>query len=405
MSEESLVMLTVVFAAAVLAPFAADRVAHVVAIPPVVVEIGLGILVGPALLDWVSDTEVIGSLSDLGLAFLMFLAGYEIEFDRIKGEPLRAAAWGWGISIVLGISLGLLLAGTESGFVVGLVLTTTALGTLLPILRDSGETDSPFGTRFLAVGAVGEFLPIVAIAFVLSGQRPAHTTVVLAIFAVVAVTGAVLASRPRHPRLARLVTATLGTSSQLGVRLSVLVVVAMFALAEVLGLDPVLGAFAAGILVHLFLGSGDPREAAHVLSRLEGIGFGFFIPIFFVVSGVRFDLDALLDDPSALLLLPIVLVLFLIVRGGPTFLLQRRDLGDRNAVALGMLAATALPLVVVITELAVEEGIMDAATAAALVGAGMLSVLIFPTVALRIRSGSSGARAVRADAEDADEAL
>lgn len=384
MSGESLGMLTVVFAAAVLAPFVADRLSRVVAVPPVVVEIGLGIVVGPVALGWVRDTEVIGSLADLGLAFLMFLAGYEIEFQRIRGGPLRAAWWGWVVSLVLGIGLGLLLAGTESGLVVGLVLTTTALGTLLPIMRDHGLSATPFGARFLAVGVAGEFLPIVAIAFVLSGERPLRTTAVLVAFAAVALVAAAVARRPRHPRLARLVTATLGTSAQVGVRLSVFVVVAMFALAEWLGLDPVLGAFTAGIVVHLFLGAGDERESEQVLSRLEGIGFGFFIPIFFVVSGVRFDLDALLADPAKLLLVPGFLVLLLVVRGAPTTILHRKALGRRPAVALGFLAATALPLVVVITGLAQEEGVLSDATASALVGAAMLSVLIFPTIALRV---------------------
>lgn len=390
MSGETLWMLTVVCAAGVLAPFAADRLARFVAVPPVVVEIGLGILIGPAVLDWVRDTDVVSALSDLGLAFLMFLAGYEIEFQRIRGGPLRAAAWGWAASLVLGLALGFLVAGTDAGLVVGLALTTTALGTLLPILRDQGLAETAFGTRFLAVGAVGEFLPILAIAFALSGERPAHTTVVLAIFAVVAIGAAAMARQPRHPRLARLVTATLGTSAQVGVRLCVFVVVAMFALADGLGLDPVLGAFAAGVVVHLFLDAGDPHESEQVLSRLEGIGFGFFIPIFFVMSGVRFDVDALLAEPSTLLLVPVFLLFFLLVRGSPTVLLQRAALGTRPAVALGLLAATALPLIVVITDIARDEGVLGAGTASALVAAGMLSVLIFPTVALRLRNGRRG---------------
>ncbi|WP_053203104.1 cation:proton antiporter [Jiangella muralis] len=397
MSGETLWMLTVVCAAGVLAPFAADRLARFVAVPPVVVEIGLGILIGPAVLDWVRDTDVVSALSDLGLAFLMFLAGYEIEFQRIRGGPLRAAAWGWAASLVLGVGLGFLVAGTDAGLVVGLALTTTALGTLLPILRDQGLAESAFGTRFLAVGAVGEFLPILAIAFALSGERPAHTTVVLAIFALVAIAAAAMARQPRHPRLARLVTATLGTSAQVGVRLCVFVVVAMFALADGLGLDPVLGAFAAGVVVHLFLDAGDPHESEQVLSRLEGIGFGFLIPIFFIMSGVRFDVDALVADPSTLLLVPVFLLFFLLVRGAPTVPLQRAALGTRPAVALGLLAATALPLIVVITDIAREEDVLGAGTASALVAAGMLSVLIFPTVALRLQNGRRGGPAVTPD--------
>lgn len=384
MSAETLGMLTVLFAVAVLAPFVADRVARFVSVPPIVVEIGLGIIVGPALLGWVHDTDVISALSDLGLAFLMFLAGYEIEFRLIKGDPLKRAFWGWLISLAVGVVLGIVIAGPTVGLVIGLVLTTTALGTLLPILRDRGLSDTPFGARFLAIGAAGEFLPIIGIAFVLSGRRPAATILVLVAFTAVAIAAAALARRPRHPRLARLVTATLGTSAQVGVRLSVFIVIALFLIAELLGLDPVLGAFTAGIVVHLFLGSGDEHEAEEVLTRLEGIGFGFFIPIFFIVSGVRFDLDALLASPRALILIPVFLLLFLLVRGLPTVFLQRGQVGNRQAVALGLMSAAALPLVVIITDIAQEEEMMTAATASALVAAGMFSVLIFPTVALRV---------------------
>lgn len=377
-------MLTVVLAVAVLAPVLADQLSRFIVVPPVVFQIALGIVIGPAVLDWVRAVDAIQALSDLGLAFVMFLAGYELEYQRIRGAPLRSAVWGWAASIALGAGLGLLIAGTDAGLVVGLALTTTTLGAILPMLRDRELTDTPFGTRFLAVGATGEFFPIVAIAFALSGERPLHTTVVLLVFGLVATGAAVMAQRPRHPVLARLVTATLRTSAQVALRLCVLVVVAMVALAETLHLDPVMGAFAAGVVVRLFLDSGDAHESEQVVARLEGIGFGFFIPIFFVISGVRFDVDALLSDPATLVLLPVFLVLLLVVRGGPTTLLQRPALGTRQAAAMGLLSATALPLLVVITQVAENEGVLSSGLAAALVGAGMLSVLIFPTIALRL---------------------
>lgn len=295
----------------------------------------------------------------------------------------------------------MLAGGGEVGLVVGLALTTTALGTILPILRDSGHASTPFGLRVLAIGAVGEFGPILAIAFALSGDRPAHTTVVLVLFAIAGVLAAWVAQRPRHPRIARLVTATLGTSAQLGVRICVFVVIGMFALAEFLGLDPILGAFTAGIVVHLFLAAGSEYEAEAVLSRLEGIGFCFFIPLFFVVSGVQFDLDALLSSTRALLLMPVFLVLFLFVRALPTWLLHRRELAERQPVALGLFAATALPLVVVITSIGVDEGALMPATAASLVGAAMISVLILPVLGLRLLSAQETVEVPEA-AEQAD---
>jgi Kef-type K+ transport system membrane component KefB len=394
MTEATVAALVVIVAVAVIAPFVADRMRTWIAIPVVVTEILLGILMGPAVLDLVKVTEgdVISALSDLGLAFLMFLAGYEIDFARIKGRPLRLSVLGWLISLMLGVGIAVLLATSEEvGLVVGLALTTTALGTILPILRDSGQAATPFGLRVLAVGAVGEFLPILAIAFAFSGDRPAHTTVVLVLFTIVGFIAAWIARRPRHPRIARLVTATLGTSAQLGVRICIFLVIGMFGLAEFLGLDPILGAFVAGIVVHLFLAAGSEHEEEEVLSKLEGIGFGYFIPLFFVVSGVRFDLDALLSDSRALLLLPVFLVLFLVVRGLPTWLLHRNELPGRDPLALGLFAATALPLVVVITSIGVDEGAISTATAASQVGAGMISVLLFPMLGLKLLSAPPAA--------------
>ncbi|GAA1737006.1 cation:proton antiporter [Isoptericola hypogeus] len=385
MDLETVTMLAVVAAAAVVAPFVVDRLEAHVRIPSVVVEILLGILVGPAVLGLVHETPVIDALSDLGLAFLMFLAGYEIEFSRIRGGPLRSAAGSWLVSLVLGLAVGVYLAGPQAGLVVGLALTTTALGVILPIVRDGGATGTPFGDRVLAVGTVGEFGPILAIAFVLSGDRPAQTLVVLLAFATLAVYGAVLARKPRHPRLGRVVTATLGTSSQVAVRLCVLVVIGMFAFAQALGLDPVLGAFTAGILVHLFLSSSDPLETKVVESRLEGIGFGFLIPIFFVMSGVTLDVQALVADPAVLVTVPVFVVLFLVVRCLPTYLAHRRALGGTDALALGMMSATALPLVVVITTVGTTAGLLPAANAAALVLAAIASVLVFPVVAEQLR--------------------
>lgn len=404
MTMEALAMLAVIIAAAFAAPFLADRVSRTVAVPPVVVEVVLGILVGPAVLDLVSEIDVVAALSDLGLAFLMFLAGYEIEFGRIRGGPLRRAISGWLMSLALGITAGLLIGGPTAGLVIGLALTTTALGTILPIVRDSGDVSTPFGDRVLAVGATGEFGPIVAIAFVLSTERPAHTLAVLAGFALLAFAGAALARRPRNPRLGRMVTATLGTSAQVGVRLCVLVVIAMFAFAEWLGLDPVLGAFTAGILVHLFLDAGDAHDAEIVHSRLEGIGFGFFIPIFFVVSGAQLDLESLLSDPGMLALVPIFAALLLAVRGIPT-LVSHIGVSNRNdQFALALFASTGLPLIVVITNLGVDGGLLRPATAAALVGAGIISLLVFPTTALRLRQRSAESVARSGSTDPADPA-
>jgi Kef-type K+ transport system membrane component KefB len=388
-----------ILAAAFIAPFLSDHLARWIAIPSVVLELLLGVLLGPVVLGWAHQGEVVTAISDLGLSMLMFLAGYEIDFGRIRGRPLRLAVFGWLISLAGGlvIALGIVtwLHGSASddlvahdnaaALVIGLAITTTALGTILPPLRDAGLLPTALGARVLAVGALGEFGPIVAVALLLTTSNPARTALLLVGFVVLALAGLWLATRRRPPRLARLITATLGTSTQVAVRLAMLVVVFMLWVALRLGLDALVGAFSAGIIIKAFLGTGDHTEAEVVESKLEGIGFGFLVPFFFVMSGVKLDLKALLSSPADAATIPVFLVLFLLVRGLPTLVLYRKDsLAKTGRNALALFASTQLPMVVVITSIGVQAGAIKASTAAALVTAGMLSVLIFPLIALRL---------------------
>jgi Kef-type K+ transport system membrane component KefB len=384
-TPQTLTAIVAVVAAGTVAPLVADRMRRWLAVPTVVLEILLGILLGPAVLGWVVEDDIVGFVADFGLSMLMFLAGYESRFALIRGTPLRNAAIGWLMSLALAFGV----AGCFWGFspttvVIGLALTTTALGTILPTVRDAGALSGPFGARVLAIGTVGEFGPIVAVALLLSGQRPWQAVPLLVGFAALAGLAAWRATRPRSPRLAHMVTATLGTSVQFAVRLALLIVVAMVWVAGELGLDVLLGAFAAGIVFRLFLDTGDPAEAKVVESKLDAIGFGLMVPFFFVISGVRFDLGALLSNPAALLAMPAYLLLFLLIRGGPVLLLERRWPLWPTRCALGLFAATGLPLIVVITAIGVERTVLQPATAAAMVGAGMLSVLILPAVAVRL---------------------
>jgi Kef-type K+ transport system membrane component KefB len=386
-------------AAAFVAPFLSDQLVRWVAIPSVVLELLLGVLLGPVMLGWAKQGEVVTAISDLGLSMLMFLAGYEIDFRRIRGRPLRLAVTGWLISLAAGIAIAIaivfLLQGSSpddlvahrnaAALVIGLAITTTALGTILPPLRDAGLLHTPLGGRILAVGAMGEFGPIVAVALLLTTDNPARTALLLVGFVALALGGVWLATRNRPPRLARLVTATLGTSVQLAVRLSMLVVVFMLWVALKLGLDALVGAFSAGVIIKSFFGHGERKEAEVVESKLEGIGFGFLVPFFFVMSGVKLDLKALISSPADIATIPVFLVLFLLVRGLPTLVLHRKDeLAKAGRNALALFASTQLPMVVVITSIGVEVGAIKESTAAALVTAGMLSVLIFPLLALRM---------------------
>jgi Kef-type K+ transport system membrane component KefB len=378
--------LVVILAVAAGAPLLADWVAPVVRMPTVVLEIGGGILVGPVL-HWAHDDEIITFLANIGLATLMFLAGTEIDLPRVRPELGRAVAT-WGVSVALGLGLGVALSGIDgprSGLIVGLTVTTTALGTLLPILRDRGEIATPFGTEVMAGAAVGELGPLVAVAVLLTTDRPLRTALILIGFVVLALVTARAAMRPRGTRLARVLDATLRTSGQFAVRLVVLYIAVMVWIAEDAGLDVLLGAFAAGMVFRLFSAGGGEREADLVEAKLEAIGFGFLVPIFFVVSGMRFDLDAIVDAPVLLLAIPAFLLAFIVIRGGPVFVSARgRAMHER--VALTCYIATALPLVVVITGIGVQTGRLKTGTAAALVAAGMVSVLVLPLIAGRLRT-------------------
>jgi Kef-type K+ transport system membrane component KefB len=397
--SSTIASLAVIATVAALAPVLAQLLARL-RIPSVVIEIGLGIVVGPALLGWATVDPFIDGFADLGLTFLMFLAGYEIELSRIKGRPLRNAGIGWFISLGLGFAVALPLVEASvvrSDLIVGLALTTTALGTLLPILRDAGDADTPFGTQVLAIGTAGEFLPVVAVALLLTSDKPLVTAGLLVVFVVVAVAAALLAAREHSPRVVTMLRANLHTSAQLPVRFSVVLIVVLVWIASELGLDVLLGAFAAGVVVRLF---SHDAEAETVKVKLEAIGFGFLIPIFFVVSGMRFDLDALLDDPATLLRLPLFLAMFLVVRGIPALLLYRKDVAAHDRLPLALYSGTALPLVVVITTIGVDTDRMVPANAAALVGAGMLSVLLYPQLAGALRRRHAARVPVTAEAQD-----
>ncbi|MFE6807684.1 cation:proton antiporter [Streptomyces sp. NPDC057681] len=380
--------LILIMAAAVLAPLLAHGVGRWVRIPVVIFEIVLGILIGPDVLDWAHGGEVIDVLSDLGLSMLIFLAGYEIQFAAIRGDTLRRSVWAWVVSLALGLGVALALTGLDwaRAVIVGTALTSTALGTVLPILRDSGDLEGRFGTVMMAFGAVGEFGPIIAMAVLLSGRKPGAATVVLAVFAAITAGAVFLAVRPRRPWFSRIIRSTLHTSAQFAVRFVMLLLVAMLALSQELGLDVLLGAFAAGLLTRLVLKGSAPESSEEILTRVEAMGFGFLVPLFFVVTGIEFDLASLLDGGHALLLLPVFLVLFVVVRGLPTYVLAPRDLSPLSRRALTIYSSTCLPLVVAITAIGVDDGVVKKSEAAALVGAAMFSVLVFPLLALRLRA-------------------
>ena len=374
----------VIVATAALAGLIVTVVGARVAIPVVVVELMLGIIVGPQVAGIARLDPATHFFGNLGLGMLFFFAGYEINFERIQGRPLRLAGLGWAMSLVLAYGLAGALQATnviKSDLYTGAAMATTAIGTLIPILRDAGELRTRFGTYLLAAGASGEFGPIILVTLVLSTGHPLHEALILVFFVALAVLTGILAVRSAW-RSWPLIERTFETSSQLGVRLAMVLVFGLVALATQLGLDLLLGGFVAGMITRQTLRG---HELNVFDSKLTAVGYGFLIPFFFVTSGMAFNAHELFTNPGALAKLPLFVALFLVVRGVPALVLYRRVFPLRDRATLGVFCATELPLVVAITTLALQVGDMHSSTAAALVGAAIISTLAFPLIGLRMR--------------------
>jgi Kef-type K+ transport system membrane component KefB len=376
----------VIVAVSALAALAVALMGRRLALPVVVLEIVFGLLVGPQVLNLAQPDDFIQFFANLGLGMLFFFAGYEIDFKRIAGTPLMLGLVGWMLSLTLAYTIGGLLS--IAGVVLSLLYTgsamaTTAIGTLIPILGDAGELRTRFGTYLLGAGAVGEFGPIVLVTLVLSTSNAVGSALILIAFVLLAVFASLFAVRSMKVGWG-VFERTIETSGQLAVRLTVVITFALVTLAASLGLDLLLGGFVAGIIARSALVG---HEVGLLESKLVAVGYGFFIPFFFVVTGLKLDVDALFASVGALLKLPLFVALFLVVRGLPALVLYRRVLRSRDRVALAFFSATELPMVVAITTIAVADGHMRTSTAAALVGAGVVSTMVYPLVGLRLRSG------------------
>lgn len=383
--------------AAIAGTISAVMTERVVVLPVVVVELLLGVLIGPKVLG-LHVSEFIDFFSALGLGLLFFFAGYEIDLHRIMGAPLRLAMLGWAISLALAYSIGGVLAATGvvlSLLYTGSAMSTTAIGTLLPILSDSGELRTKLGSYLLAAGAVGELGPVLLLTLILSAQSTVHNALILVLFVALAVGVAVFAVRSSQ-RTLPIFERTLERSSQLAVRWIVVLVFALAMLAFELGLDLLLGGFAAGVITRQVL---KTREIPEFDSKMTAIAFGVFVPFFFIVSGMKLDVSALFASPGGVVKIFVFFLLFLVVRGVPALLLYRRVLSGRERAALALMSSTQLPLVLAITAVAVEAGHMRASTAAALVGAAVLSTLVFPILGLRLRGDLEEAHMEEAQAQ------
>jgi Kef-type K+ transport system membrane component KefB len=357
-----------------------SRVHHRVVLPTVVVEIVLGILIGSEVLDIAEPDAYIEFLANIGLVFLFFFAGLEVVEKHVPRRSLVLGTGGWVISLAIGLTVGLLLeqAGLDAeGWLLAVALATTALGTLVPILSDASLTSTPLGRAVLGTGVAGEFWPIVVISVFLTGVYGAAVEVILLIaFGGLVALAAAAAVRARPYRVVKVLRETIHTTGQAAVRLTVFLLAALVWLANDVGFDFVLGAFAAGLIAGLAL---DTPEGDVVRMRLEGIGFGFVIPVYFVVTGMNFDLDSLLTARGLSLAALFVSLLF-VVRGASS-LLWLRQLSRRQTLGLAFFGATGLPLIVAIVGIGGQRGAIGSDVGASLIGAGMISVLAFPLVA------------------------
>jgi Kef-type K+ transport system membrane component KefB len=354
-------------------------------LPGAVIEIVLGILIGPQVLGLAKPDLVVHFLSDFGLGILFLMAGFEMSPLELRGRPIRNAAIGWIISLILAsyAAFVLYLVGlVQAPSLTALALSTTAIGLLLPVLRDSGQLGPPYGPNILAAGALGEGAPLFILPILLAHQGGAGAQALIMVgFATCAVGAVALVSRASRGAFALVLERTMGTSGQLPMRLALCLLIVLIMVAERFEIDFILGAFVAGAVVRAAV---PPREHEAMAVRLDGIGSAFLVPVFFVNSGMNLDVAALWQNPSALAMVAVYALLMLVVRGAPAFVLYGRDLPARQIRGLAFHSATQLGLVVAIAGLAVSRGLMPSVQGTSLVAASTVTVLVFPALAARL---------------------
>ena len=358
-------------------------------LPSVVLEIAGGIIVGPQVLHWVAPDSLLQFFSQFGLAYLLFLAGMEIELEIMRGQKIKSAGACYLLSLVLALLVGMSLQALGqkvSPLLIAIILASTSLGVVVPILKDLQISSTGFGRLLIAGATVAEFGPIVLLSLFFSSAspRPAAQAILLVCFVALVLLFTLVVFRVRrvgwlHEMLVRLQD----TSAQLTVRLAIVLMVAFVVLANLFGSETILGSFLAGAALRYVGGDPVTRELPPAASaKLNALGFGFVIPLFYVITGVNFDLQAL-TNISIIVLMLVFFVALLFVRGAPA-IVYRRQIDTRHVVAAGFLQATSLPFIVAATQVGVQLKLISTAISAALVAAGLLSVIIYPTIALTI---------------------
>jgi Kef-type K+ transport system membrane component KefB len=400
--------LLIVVAAGFAAPFALGFFPKL-RLPAIVFELILGIILGPAVLGWVNVDEPVAVLSLIGLAVLLFLAGIEIEFPKLRGKVLKATLLGFVLSFGIAIVLGLILK--EAGLVkqpifLAVLLCATSLGVLVPVLKDAGQINSTFGQLVIAAGSIADFGAVILLSLLFSRESGSTTTKVIllvGLFVVAGLVGLAVAGIEHSSRVRMVLARLQDTTAQIRVRAAFVLLMGLVALAGKLGLEVILGAFLAGAMVSL-IDRDQMMTHTQFRPKLEAIGFGVFIPVFFVTSGVRYDLDALTSSGSTIARVPIFLAALLIARGVPA-LLYARLIPRRQVLIAGLMQGTSLPFIVAGTAIGQDLGLINAASSAALIAAGLLSVLILPALSLSLLRGGGMMHPQTAPTQDAAETV
>lgn len=356
-------------------------------LPAALLEIVVGVLIGPSVLGWVTPDATVEALALLGLSFLLFLAGFEVDLRRFGGTLGRRVAVSLAISLgAAGVVVAALLAlGVRGAALIGVALLATSLGLVVPVLSDAGVLAQPVGRLAVAGASAGEVAAVVVLSVGLAGTDTPLAGRLLLLALLVGALGVIalaVVGAEHSVRLTGVITRLADTNAQIRVRLTVLLVAGLALAAMALGFEAILGAFLAGLLVRTL----DPDPATtHPLYavKLDAVGYGLLVPVFFVTSGLTLDLTGLVEHPAALATVPAFLLALLVVRGAPA-LAFRSELGRRELVAVGLLQATSLPFLLAAVEIGDEMGLLDRAVGAGLVAAGLVSVLVFPAIALTL---------------------
>jgi Kef-type K+ transport system membrane component KefB len=361
-------------------------------IPAPVIEIVAGIVVGPSVLKWVKIDTPISVLALIGVAFLLFLAGLEIDLERLRGKLLRISLLAYAITLAIGVMIG--IGAHAAGLVrnpllAAVALSATSLGLVVPVLKDAGKAESTVGQYTIAAATVADFGAVLLLSLLFSASKggPGSKVFMFASFIVVVLAVAVgLGRAGRTMRFDALVTRLQDTTAEIRVRIAVALLIGFVALAERVGLETILGAFLAGAVLNFV--DRDTMSHPRFRLKLDAVGYGFVIPVFFVASGIMLDLRGVFSSASGIVRIPVFLLALLIVRGVPA-LMFRREIGLRGSAAAGLLQATSLPFIVTATTIGVSIGAISAVTGAAMVCAGLLSVIIFPAIALALLRGET----------------